>query len=110
MKLISKWLTFRRLILKGLTFKGPIFTGLIFKMLNFMEPTFKWLIFKEPTFKGLTLSDLEKVNLQGANLKGTHHLLVDQLSKVKTLYNAKLDEELLIQLQEKYPALFEEPD
>jgi hypothetical protein len=29
---------------------------------------------------------------------------------VKTLYNAKLDEELLIPLKEKYPALFEVPD
>jgi hypothetical protein len=28
---------------------------------------------------------------------------------VKTLYNAKLDEELLTPLKEKYPALFEEP-
>jgi len=29
---------------------------------------------------------------------------------VKTLYNAKLDEEFLILLKEKYPALLEEPD
>jgi hypothetical protein len=29
---------------------------------------------------------------------------------VKTLHNAKLDEELLIPLKEKYPALFEVPD
>jgi hypothetical protein len=29
---------------------------------------------------------------------------------VKTLYNAKLDEELLIPLKEKYPDLFEKPD
>jgi len=28
---------------------------------------------------------------------------------VKTLYEAKLDEELLITLKEKYPALFEAP-
>jgi hypothetical protein len=33
----------------------------------------------------------------------------DPLSKVKTRYNAKLDEELLTSLKEKYPALFEEP-
>jgi hypothetical protein len=29
---------------------------------------------------------------------------------VRTLYNAKLDEELLIPLKEKYPALFEVPE
>jgi hypothetical protein len=28
---------------------------------------------------------------------------------VKTLYDTKLDEELLIQLKEKYPALFDKP-
>jgi hypothetical protein len=28
---------------------------------------------------------------------------------VKTLYNAKLDEEFEIPLREKYPALFEDP-
>jgi len=41
------------------------------------------------------------------NLQGVHKLTIDQLSEVKTLYNAKLDEELLISLQEKYPILFE---
>jgi hypothetical protein len=29
---------------------------------------------------------------------------------VKTLYDAKLDEQYLIPLKEKYPALFEEPE
>jgi BTB/POZ domain-containing protein KCTD9 len=29
---------------------------------------------------------------------------------VKTLYNAKLDDEFLIPLKEKYPALFEKPE
>jgi BTB/POZ domain-containing protein KCTD9 len=28
---------------------------------------------------------------------------------VKTLYEAKLDEDLLVPLKEKYPALFDEP-
>ncbi len=35
------------------------------------------------------------------------NLSIDQLSKVKTLYGAKLDEELLISLKDKYPDLFE---
>ncbi len=52
---------------------------------------------------------LEGANFQGANLKGAKNLTIDQLSKVKTLYDAKLDEELLIPLKEKYPALFEKP-
>jgi len=53
---------------------------------------------------------LEGANLQGANLKGAPHLTIDQLSKLKTLHDTKLDEEFLIPLKEKYPALFEEPN
>ena len=40
----------------------------------------------------------------------THHLSLDQLSKVKTLYDTKLDEELVVSLKEKYPTLFELPE
>jgi hypothetical protein len=44
-------------------------------------------------------------DLEGADLIGAHHLTIDQLSKVKTLRNAKLDKELLQQLRRKYPSL-----
>jgi hypothetical protein len=37
-------------------------------------------------------------------------LSLDQLSKVKTLYDTKLDKKLLIPLKVKFPALFEEPN
>lgn len=53
---------------------------------------------------------LVEANLEGANLKGAKNLTVDQLSKVKTLYTAELDEELEIPLRENYPKLFEKPD
>ncbi len=55
-------------------------------------------------------ADLIKANLQGADLQGAQHLSVNQLSKVKTLHATKLDEELLILLKKKYPALFEKPE
>ncbi len=55
-------------------------------------------------------ADLVEANLPGANLEGTQNLSLFQLSKVKTLYNAKLDEELLMLLKEEYPAFFEEPE
>lgn len=68
----------------------------------------------------LVWANLEGADLEGAHLKGAYlektnlrkakHLSLDQLSKVKTLYNAKLDKELEIPLREKYPALFEKPD
>ncbi len=55
-------------------------------------------------------ANLEGTNLNGAYLKGACSLSIDQLSKVKTLYNAELDKELEKTLREKYPALFEKPD
>jgi len=59
----------------------------------------------------LERTNLTGVNLQGANLfmanlTGAFNLSIDQLSKVRTLYNAKIDEELLIQLKEEFPSLF----
>ena len=57
---------------------------------------------------------LEKANFTGAylaeaNLQEAKNLTIYQLSKVKTLYNAKLDKDLEKPLREKYPALFYEP-
>lgn len=63
-------------------------------------------------FKGANLqwsnlekADLEEANFEEANLGGARHLTVEQLSKAKTLYEAKLDEELENTLREKYPHL-----
>jgi BTB/POZ domain-containing protein KCTD9 len=50
--------------------------------------------------------DFHKAKLEEANLCKAKNLSLDQLSRVKTLRNAKLDEELLIPLQEKYPPIF----
>jgi uncharacterized protein YjbI with pentapeptide repeats len=55
-------------------------------------------------------ANLGEANLREANLKKANQLSIEQLSKVKTSYNAKLDNELLITLIEKYPVLFEEPE
>ena len=56
------------------------------------------------------MAKLEGAELEEAKLKGVQHLLFDQLSKIKTLYKAELDEELLIPLKKKYPALFKVHD
>ena len=53
--------------------------------------------------------NLKGVNLKGANLKGAKNLTIEQLSKVKTLYLAKLDPELMEQVKKKYPYLLEKP-
>ena len=53
--------------------------------------------------------NLWRVNLEGANLWGVHVLTIEQLSKVKSLYDAKLDPVLMAQVKEKYPHLLEGP-
>ncbi len=50
-----------------------------------------------------------ETNLQEAELRETIGLTVEQLSKVKTLYNAKLDPDLEKEIKEKYPHLLEKP-
>jgi hypothetical protein len=62
---------------------------------------------KDAHLEGANLID---VHLEEADLKQAKNLTIDQLSKVKTLYDAKLDEQYLIPLKEKYPTLFEEPE
>ena len=49
---------------------------------------------------------LDGTNLEKANLTEAFNLSIDKLSKVRTLYNAKIDEEFLIQLKEEFPFLF----
>ena len=44
-----------------------------------------------------------------ADLTGAENLTIQQLSKVKTLYKAKLDPELMEQVKKCCPHLLEEP-
>ena len=55
-------------------------------------------------------ANFSMADLEEANLRGTHQLTIDQLSKAKTLHNAKLDKDLFMSLKAKYPALFEVPE
>jgi uncharacterized protein YjbI with pentapeptide repeats len=52
---------------------------------------------------------LQGANLQGAQLEGVRGLSIDSLSKVQTLYGAKLDSVLMKQIEKEYPHLLEEP-
>jgi uncharacterized protein YjbI with pentapeptide repeats len=52
---------------------------------------------------------LEGAILWGAHLQGAQNLTVEQLSTVKTLYQAHLDPPLLEQIQQQYPHLLEKP-
>ncbi len=60
-------------------------------------------LFKADLFK----ADLFNANLREADLSGAKNLTTERLSKVKTLYKAKLDPELEKQIEEKYPHLLE---
>jgi uncharacterized protein YjbI with pentapeptide repeats len=73
---------------------------------------FKAGTLEKANLKGANLkgANLEGADLEGADLEGAQHLSIDQLCKVKTLLNAKLDNELLVPLKKKYPALFEKAD
>ncbi len=61
------------------------------------------------TRANLSGAGLQGAILHGADLQGARNLTLEQLSKVKTLYEAKLDPELMEQVKEKCPHLLEEP-
>jgi len=55
------------------------------------------------------LADLQDASLGETDLRGAKYLTVEQLSKVKTLWHAKLDSTRMEQIREDYPHLLEEP-
>lgn len=122
--------------LDGAEFEGANLEGADFKKANLEEADLEGTDFVGANLEGTDLiganlagADLKKANLkranlksanlrsanlkgadfEGANLKGALNLSIEQLSETKTLYNAKLDDVLLIQLKEKYSTLFEKP-
>ena len=54
-------------------------------------------------------ANLNKADLRRVNLREARGLTIEQLSKVKTLFEATLDPNLEKQIREKYPHLLEEP-
>ena len=55
-------------------------------------------------------ADLRGADLEGADLMRAKQLTIEQLSKVRILYKAKLDPELEKQIKEKYPHLLKKPE
>jgi hypothetical protein len=54
-------------------------------------------------------ANLSKANLSGADPREVSGLNIEQLSKVETLYNTKLEPELMEQVKEKYSHLLKKP-
>ncbi len=65
----------------------------------------------DANLKGVDLTDavLDSVNFEGADLTGIIGLTLEQLSKVNTLYEAKLDSTLLLTIQDTLSHLLENP-
>jgi uncharacterized protein YjbI with pentapeptide repeats len=102
--------------LKSATFSEAYLEGIDLSYANCEYAYLSWADLKGAKLGGADLkgadlngADLKGANLKGANLKGAKNLTVDQLSEVKTLYGAKLNEELDKLLREKYPTLFKKP-
>jgi uncharacterized protein YjbI with pentapeptide repeats len=68
--------------------------------------------FGEANLQGASLKDavFENAYLISTDLRGVKNLKVDQLSKAKTLYKAKLNPELIEQVKECCPQLLDEPN
>jgi len=110
-------------ILMGVNFSGAYFEGADLsnaKLSKAFYPegndTSLEFIFQVVSFYNADLSeaDLSNANFsgtirEGANLLGAALLSYDQLSQVKTLYNAHLDEEYRIPLKAEHTELFEKP-
>ncbi len=97
--------------LEGTDFKKANLEGADLEGANLVKANLEETNLKKANLRSANLkgANLKGADFEGANLKEVDELTIDQLSKVKTLYNAKLDDELLIPLKEKYPALFEKP-
>jgi uncharacterized protein YjbI with pentapeptide repeats len=75
---------------------------------NLKKSNLKWAnlkgaVFSDANFEGANLdqANLENTKFERANLRGAKNLTVEQLSKVKTLYKAQLDEGLEEELRAK---------
>jgi uncharacterized protein YjbI with pentapeptide repeats len=65
-----------------------------FEWVNLRKANLKWTNLRE--------ANLKWTNLREANLKEAHYLTFDQLSKVKTFHDAKLDKKLLNSLKKEH--------
>ena len=95
----------------GSIFRNSNLTETNLKNSNCRGTDFEGAILKKANLKGADLLSafLEDADLRGANLTETKNLNIEQLMGAKTLYQTKLDPELMEKVKNKYPFLFREP-
>jgi hypothetical protein len=84
---------------EGANLRGAGLRGANFEGANLIGANFERAYLREVNFEGALL--------QKAHLKGAKELTVDQLSQVKSLHNAILDENIRESLEKKYPEKFQ---
>lgn len=91
--------------LEGANFRYASLININFEGSYLQKAIFNWAKLQYADFSG---ANLQGASFQEANLLGAKNLTIDQLLEVKTLYEAKLDEDLRKQLEEKYPDKYQE--
>lgn len=99
-------------ILKGAYASGANFRDAFLIKANFenaflIKATFNNAFLMEANLRNCYLmgADFENVSLYKADLRGAKGLTIEQLSKVKTLYLAQFDEDILSQIRNSLPEL-----
>ena len=91
----------------GANFKDAFLIKAYFENAFLIKANFANAFLMEADLKGCYLmgADFENASLYKADLRGAKGLTVEQLSKVKTLYLAKFDDEILEQIKTNLPEL-----
>jgi hypothetical protein len=92
--------------------QGADLSGANLHSADLYETNLRGTILWHANFQGadLTNAKLQGAYLWGATLQEAINLTVEQLSEVKTLYEAELDPEIEKVIKEKYPHLLEKPE
>lgn len=95
--------------LKGAYLRAAILEGVDLALAHLEKAILEEAHLEKATLQLASLegASLRGANLERANLKGARNLTVEQLSTVRTLYQAHIDPPLLEQLQQQYPHLLE---
>lgn len=113
--------------LEGADLEGADLEGTNLEEVNFKGANLHWAFLKRADLEGANLQDVnlkeaclkgadlentrfKDADLEKADLRETSSLSFEQLSNVKSLYETKLDKDLLIELKKKCPKLFEKPE